>query len=327
MENSNIIRIGVVGVGHLGNFHLKQLNTITGIIISGVYDNNLIRAGEISKKYNIKSYSSLENLLKNSDAITIVTPTNTHYHVADIALEYNCHIFIEKPITDNIQTAKKLINKAKKLNKIIQVGHIERFNPAFDYIKTLKLEPQFIESHRLAKFNPRGNDVPVMLDLMIHDLDIILSLIHSDIKEIRASGVKVVSSTFDMANARIEFNNGCIANLTASRISQKNMRKMRLFQEKDYITIDFQKSFVEEYQVNDIMPNHNPEDLIFEVEGENKKYIKYQKPQIHKYDALKEELKHFIYSINNVVKPETDGESATKALDIALQIQKIIDQE
>ena len=326
MKKGNTIRIGVIGVGHLGNFHVKRLKEISGISISGIYDNNPIRADEISNQYDVKSFSSLQALLEISDAVSIVAPTPYHFEIANLALDKDCHLFIEKPITDNIEHAGLLLNKAEKLNKIIQVGHIERFNPAFTVLKNLDIQPRFIEAHRLAKFNPRGNDVPVILDLMIHDLDIILSLVKSEIKDIRANGVKVVSSTVDIANARLEFENGCVANLTASRISQKVMRKMRLFQEEDYITIDFHNGILEEYKICNSPPTEDIIDQVIELTGKEKKYVLYRKPEVPKHDALKEELIHFANSIQNAQKPETDGQSAAKALGLALKIQKIIDQ-
>ena len=326
MKKGNTIRIGVIGVGHLGNFHVKRLKEISGISISGIYDNNPIRADEISNQYDVKSFSSLQALLEISDAVSIVAPTPYHFEIANLALDKDCHLFIEKPITDNIEHAGLLLNKAEKLNKIIQVGHIERFNPAFTVLKNLHIQPLFIEAHRLAEFNPRGNDVPVILDLMIHDLDIILSLVDSEIKDIRANGVKVVSSSVDIANARIEFENSCVANLTASRISQKVMRKMRLFQEEDYITIDFHNGILEEYKICNSPPTEDINDQVIELAGKEKKYVLYRKPNVPKHDALKEELIHFAHSIQNAQKPETDGESAAQALSIALKIQKIIDQ-
>ena len=326
MKKGNTIRIGVIGVGHLGNFHVKRLKEISEISISGIYDNNPIRADEISNHYDVKSFSSLQKLLEISDAVSIVTPTPYHYEIANLALDKGCHLFIEKPITDNIEHAGLLLNKAEKLNKIIQVGHIERFNPAFTVLKNLHIQPLFIEAHRLAEFNPRGNDVPVILDLMIHDLDIILSLVDSEIKDIRANGVKIVSSSVDIANARIEFENSCVANLTASRISQKVMRKMRLFQEEDYITIDFHNGILEEYKICNSPPTENINDQVIELAGKEKKYVLYRKPEVPKHDALKKELIHFANSIQNAQKPETDGQSAAKALGLALKIQKIIDQ-
>ena len=324
MKKGNTIQIGVIGVGHLGNFHVKRLKEISEISISGIYDNNPIRADEISNHYDVKSFSSLQKLLEISDAVSIVTPTSHHFEIANLALDKGCHLFIEKPITDNIEHAGLLLNKAEKLNKIIQVGHIERFNPAFTVLKNLHIQPLFIEAHRLAEFNPRGNDVPVILDLMIHDLDIILSLVGSEIKDIRANGVKVVSSSVDIANARIEFENGCIANVTASRISQKIMRKMRLFQNEEYITIDFQNGVLEEYKICANPPESNRTEKVVELGGSEKRYVLYRKPQVPKQDALKEELTHFTNSITNAQKPETDGESAAKALALALEIQKII---
>jgi predicted dehydrogenase len=326
VKKGNTIQIGVIGVGHLGNFHVKRLKEISGISISGIYDNNPIRTDEISNQYDVKSFSSLQALLEISDAVSIVAPTPYHFEIANLALDKDCHLFIEKPITDNIEHAGLLLNKAEKLNKIIQVGHIERFNPAFTVLKNLQIQPRFIEAHRLAEFNPRGNDVPVILDLMIHDLDIILSLVKSEIKDIRANGVKVVSSTVDIANARLEFENGCVANLTASRISQKVMRKMRLFQEEDYITIDFHNGILEEYKICNSPPTEDINDQVIELAGKEKKYVLYRKPNVPKHDALKEELIHFANSIQNAQKPETDGQSAAKALGLALKIQKIIDQ-
>ena len=324
MKKGNTIRIGVIGVGHLGNFHIKRLKEISGISISGIYDKNPIRADEISNQYDVKLLSSLQALLEISDAVSIVAPTPYHFEIANLALDKDCHLFIEKPITDNIEHAGLLLNKAEKLNKIIQVGHIERFNPAFIVLKNLHIQPLFIEAHRLAEFNPRGNDVPVILDLMIHDLDIILSLVKSDIKEIRANGVKVISSSVDIANVRLEFDNGCIANVTASRISQKIMRKMRLFQEEDYITIDFHNGILEEYKICNEPPEPGEVDKVIEMGGTEKKYVLYRKPNVPKHDALKEELIHFANSIQNAQKPETDGESAAQALSLALEINKLI---
>jgi predicted dehydrogenase len=326
VKNDDTIQIGVVGTGHLGNFHLKQLKSIPHFTITGLFDSDPKRAEEMSRLHDVKSFSTVKDLLQRSEAISIVTPTAYHYEIGNLALDADCHLFIEKPITNNIEHAGLLLDKAEKLNKIIQVGHIERFNPAFMVLKNLDIQPRFIEAHRLAEFNPRGNDVPVILDLMIHDLDIILSLVKSDIKEIRANGVKVVSSSVDIANVRLEFENGCIANVTASRISQKIMRKMRLFQEEDYITIDFHNGILEEYKICNEPPEPGEFDKVIKMEGTEKKYVFYRKPNVPKHDALKEELIHFANSIQNAQKPETDGQSAAKALGLALKIQKIIDQ-
>lgn len=326
MKNGISIQIGVIGVGHLGNFHLKHLSEIPGISISGLYDIDLKRTEEMSRAHNVQSFPNLKSLLHSSDAVSIVTPTHSHYKIADHALDANCHVFIEKPITDNLSDAGNLLKKADKGNKIIQVGHIERFNPAFLALEKKSITPHFIESHRLAPFNPRGNDVPVILDLMIHDLDIILSLVDSKIQDIYANGVKVASQTIDIANARLKFENGCVANLTASRISQKEMRKMRFFQKNNYITIDFQTRILEEYKVCKDKPNNSVIEKVVEIGTDNKKYILYNRPEIQKHDALREELCHFIHSIKHSSQPETDGASATEALRLALEIQSIIDQ-
>jgi predicted dehydrogenase len=327
MGKVSSLRIGVIGVGHLGNFHLKQLRNIPNILISGLYDINNKRAILMSKNHNVHCFSSINNLLNSSDAVSIVTPTHTHYKISKQALEGGCHIFIEKPITDNLADARSLLKKAKQEKKIIQVGHIERFNPGFIALKKINPNPKFIEVHRLAPFNPRGNDVPVILDLMIHDLDIIISLLGNKVKDIRANGVSVISKSIDIANARLVFNNGCVVNLTASRISQKEMRKMRLFSQNSYITIDFKEKLIEEYRIynnkNKLKKNYK----VFEIGENNKKYIIYNKPLITKHDALKEELNHFIKSIDNNSNPETDGESATEALNIALKIQSKIDKQ
>jgi len=325
MKNGNSMQIGVIGVGHLGNFHLKKLSEIPGISISGFYDIDQKHAEEMSRIHNISSFSSLESLLSASDAVSVVTPTSSHYKITEKALDANCHVFIEKPITDNLNHAGKLLKKADEVNKIIQVGHIERFNPAFIALNKTDIAPHFIETHRLAPFNERGNDVPVILDLMIHDLDIILSMITSKIKDIQANGVKVVSQTVDIANARLEFENGCVANLTASRISQKEMRKMRFFQKDCYVTIDFLAGVLESYKICHNHPKSTADEKVVEIGTDNKKYILYNKPVIQKHDALKEELSHFIHSIQEDRQPDTDGISATKALRIALEIQSIID--
>ena len=320
------MKIGVIGVGHLGNFHLKKLTEISEISVSGLYDIDQKRAEEMSREHNIPFFTNLESLLDANDAVSVVTPTHSHYKITEQALNAGCHVFIEKPITDNLSHAEALLKKADEVNKIIQVGHIERFNPAFMALKKTDMVPRFIEAHRLAPFNPRGNDVPVILDLMIHDLDIILSLIDSKIQDIQANGVRVVSKTVDIANVRLEFENGCVSNLTSSRISQKEMRKMRLFQKDNYVTIDFHEGILEEYKVCHEEPDNTAADQVVEIGTDNKKYILYNKPVIQKHDALKEELRHFIHSIQHASQPETNGTSATEALRLALEIQSIIDQ-
>ena len=325
MKNDTSMKIGVIGVGHLGNFHLKQLSKISEITVSGLYDVDRKRAKEMSMDYNIPPFSNLKSLLDSCDAVTIVTPTYSHFNIAEQALDADCHVFIEKPITNSMTQAGALLKKADEENKIIQVGHIERFNPAFMALEKTGMSPRFIETHRLAPFKPRGNDVPVVLDLMIHDLDIILSLVNAKIRNIHANGVKVVSKTVDIANARLEFENGCVANLTASRISQKDMRKMRLFQKDNYVTIDFKERVLEKYNILHNKPDNIIADKVIKIDTVNNKYILYNRPVIQKHDALREELRHFIHSIQNTSRPDTDGISATEALRLALEIQSLID--
>ena len=225
-----MLNIGVFGAGHLGKIHLKLLEKSNYFNLIGFYDSNRKNAKEIEKKLNYKLFKSPEDLIKKCDVIDIVTPTEFHHEIAIMAIKNKCHLFIEKPISKTTEEAEDIIKYANLNNVLGQVGHVERFNPALIAAKSYIYNPMFIESHRLSEFNPRGTDVPVVLDLMIHDIDIILSVVKSPVKSVNASGVKVISSSPDIANARIEFMNGCVANLTASRISLKNMRKTRFFQ-------------------------------------------------------------------------------------------------
>ncbi len=324
-KNINPIKIGVVGVGYLGNYHVQQLQQIEKAEIIGIYDADKTRLNEISKTYSVKAFSDCNELLNLCDAISIATPTSTHHKIARNSLAAGCHLFIEKPITQTVEQAQNLLQIADGKN-IIQVGHIEQFNPVYLALDRQHISPMFIESHRLAPFNPRGIDVPVVLDLMIHDIGIVLSLVKSDVKEIRASGVKVASNSEDIANARIEFENGCIANLTTSRISQKKMRKMRLFQENTYVTVDFLEGIVEMYELQETntIPPKNTQ--VFPLEGHKEKIVWYKKPTIEPANALRLELEHFIDSIIKSQRPDVDAKSATDALRLAIQIQKIIEK-
>jgi len=326
MSNDNPIKIGVIGVGHLGRYHVQQLSDIEKVELIGLFDVDAEQCMNVGKEFSVATFSELDKLMKLCDAVSIVTPTTHHFDIGIQALNLGCHIFIEKPITETIKQAQKLLAKAEDAHKIIQVGHIERFNPAFLHVKNQSLSPKFVEIHRLAPFNPRGTDVPVILDLMIHDIDILLSMVNSEIKDIQASGVKVVSKTVDIANARILFENGCVANITASRISQKPMRKMRIFQEYTYTTVDFLKKSVEIYHVENEPPRGVNKNSVFPLEGHDKKYVVYEKPIISEHNALREELYHFASVIQNDEQPDVDGHSAAAALHIALEIQEIIDE-
>tara|TARA_B100000700_G_scaffold258303_1_gene292532 strand:- start:154 stop:1104 length:951 start_codon:yes stop_codon:yes gene_type:complete len=316
MNKETKIKIGVIGTGHLGVFHIEQLLEINNAKLVGIYDISDAVAKKVSKKYHLKTYNNLKALCKDCDAVSIVTTTSEHYNIANIALDYGCHLFIEKPITETVDQANLLLLKGK--NKIIQVGHIENFNPAFCAIKKESLNPQFIESHRLAPFNLRGTDVPVVLDLMIHDIGILLSIVDSKIKHIHGKGVKILSKSCDVANAHIEFENGCIANLTASRISNKQMRKIRFFQEKNYTSIDFLNFKVESYSYDETFLNPSTFNQSL-IKNTFRKKIKI-------YNALKRELNHFIECIINNKKPVFDGSLAKDALKIAIEIQSQIEK-
>ena len=315
MNKETKIKIGVIGTGHLGVYHIEQLLKINTVKLIGIYDISKSVSLKVATKYNVLQYKNLHHLLSDADAVSIVTTTSEHFNIASLALDYNCHLFIEKPITETVEQADILLSKAK--NKIIQVGHIENFNPAFCAINNKIIKPQFVESHRLAPFNPRGLDVPVVLDLMIHDIGILLTLVDSKIKHISAKGINIISTSSDVANAHIEFENGCVANLTSSRFSNKKMRKMRFFEEKKYTSIDFLNHKIESfsYDENNTLPINFEPSLI---KNNHAKSVK-------KYNALKKELTHFINCIINNKTPLFDGFLAQKALKVAEEIQHQIE--
>ncbi|MBI2429718.1 MAG: Gfo/Idh/MocA family oxidoreductase [Ignavibacteriales bacterium] len=320
------LNIGVIGVGHLGSLHSKMYNEIDSANFVGLFDVNEEKRKEISSKYKTRSFSSVEELLSAVDAVSIATVTTTHHEVAMKAITAGKHVLIEKPITSTMTEADELIQSAKQKGVLIQVGHIERFNPAIVSLESYQLKPMFIESHRLAQFNPRGTDVAVVLDLMIHDIDIILSLVNSPVKQIDANGVAVVSETPDIANARLQFENGCVANVTASRISQKKMRKMRMFQHNAYIAIDFQQGSADVFRLG-----KEGEGSIWSTmllgqigEGKKKRSIIYEQPEIKKINALKYELESFISAVQNGTRPIVNGEDGRHALEVAQEIMNKI---
>ena len=322
MKENDKIKVGVVGVGHLGRFHLEQYQLINTVDLVGFFDINSETSKKISDELNVKSYNSLDDLLDVCGAVSVCTPTSTHFEVSKKVMCKKCHLFIEKPITNNVQHAKELILLSKKNSVLVQIGHIERFNPAFYALNKENINPNFIESHRLSPFNMRGTDVDVILDLMIHDIDILITIVKSNIKLIQASGVSVLSDTIDMANTRIEFDNGCVANMTASRISQKKLRKFRIFEEKSYTNIDFLNPCVEKY----ILSNNRPKnDFSYIVINENEeKYILYDKPKIDLHNDLKVELQCFAESIQMSKEPVVCGNDGLRALEIAIQIRNQI---
>ena len=315
-----MFKVGVVGCGHLGKIHLKLLNQSESFDLLGVYDNYINISKKAAHESGCKSYESFEEMIAEIDVLDIVTPTPSHFSYALKAIENGVHIFIEKPVCSKTEESLKLIEKSKLNNLKIQVGHVERFNPAFTAVENNISKPMFIESHRLAQFNPRGNDVSVVLDLMIHDIDIILNSVDSPIKQISSSGVSVISETPDIANARIEFENGCVANLTASRVSLKNMRKTRFFQSGKYISIDFlnrESEIVEIDEKNSEIPI-----MTLETPDGNKKKIYFSKPKISENNAILDELNSFAYSIKNNSRPKVDIFDGHNALDVAIRIIK-----
>lgn len=313
-----MLKIGVFGVGHLGKFHLNNWKEISGAEIVGFYDPQDDTAREVEEKYQLTRFRDAEALIESCDAVDIVAPTNYHFELCEKAIRKGKHVFVEKPLAHTMDEARQLVQLITESGVKCQVGHVERFNPAFLAIRDLSLNPMFIEVHRLAQFNPRGTEVSVILDLMIHDIDIILSIVKSDVKSISASGVGVMTETPDIANVRLEFNNGCVANLTSSRISMKKMRKMRLFQKDAYIGVDFLNKKTE------IIKLKEPQDtnaFAFDIETPSgKKTIAIANPQIPEVNAIKRELEEFKRSIEGntrTVVNETDG---FMAMDVAHQI-------
>lgn len=315
-----MLKVGVLGAGHLGEIHLKLLQQSLKYNLVGFYDPDKQNASVVAKKFGYHNFETISELIKAVDVVNIVTPTLSHYDCAVEALANGKHIFVEKPITTTVKEAETLRNILKEKGLRGQVGHVERFNPAFKAARSAIKNPMFIESHRLAEFNPRGTDVPVVLDLMIHDIDIILSVVKSDIKNISASGVAVISDTPDIANARLEFENGCVANLTASRISLKNMRKIRFFQKDAYISVDFFEKKSEIVRMKDVPENADEFAMILQNAEGVKKQIYFENPNIVENNAILEELETFADAINNNTTPVVPFADGTKALQVAQQI-------
>jgi predicted dehydrogenase len=318
-----MLKIGVLGVGHLGKIHLKCIQMAQEAYqLVGFYDLNNTMAKKVVEDFGIKRFETIEDLFAAVDVVDIVTPTTTHFELAKKAIEAGKHIFIEKPVTHTLEEAEELVRLAQAKGIKIQVGHVERFNPALLALEESVIDPMFIEAHRLAVFNPRGTDVSVVLDLMIHDLDILLSMVRSPVKSVSASGVAVVSDTPDIANARIEFENGCVANLTTSRISMKQMRKVRLFQKDAYISLDFLDKQAQVIRLYDEESTQIPTAAnLMELQTQNgKKFIHMDAPEIHTVNAIKMELETFAESINNDTRPKVSVEDGYAALKLAYTI-------
>jgi len=317
-----MLKVGVFGVGHLGKFHLNNWKEIKVAELVGFYDPNDSIAQEVANKYQIPRFLDPEHLIEACDLIDIVAPTPLHFNLCEKAIRKGKHVFVEKPLANTMDEARELVQLVRESNVKLQVGHVERFNPAYLAVQSTPLHPMFIEVHRLAQFNPRGTEVSVILDLMIHDIDIILSLVKSEVKTISASGVAVMTDTPDIASVRIEFNNGCVANLTSSRISMKKMRKMRLFQKDAYIGIDFLNKKTE------IIKLKTPQDLdvfSFDIETPNgKKTIALSNPSVPEVNAIRLELEAFCTAILSNTPTRVSEVDGLRAMDIAHQIlQKI----
>ena len=313
-----MLKVGIFGVGHLGKFHVNNWKEIEGVELVGFYDPSEENAVHASQQYKLKRFTSINKLIEASDAVDIVAPTTLHYDLCKAAILKSKHVFVEKPLANTMDEARELIKLAKEANIKFQVGHVERFNPAFLSLAKIEMDPMFIEVHRLAQFNPRGTDVSVILDLMIHDIDIILKLVKSNVKAVHANGVSVMSETPDIANVRIEFDNGCVANLTSSRISMKKMRKMRLFQKDSYISIDFLEKKTEIIKIN---TGNDKNAFTFDIEtNSGKKTIAIASPIIKDNNAIKMELESFKDAIINnttTIVSEVDG---FRAMEVAHQI-------
>jgi predicted dehydrogenase len=317
-----MLKIGVLGAGHLGKIHIRLLKELSDLYeFVGFYDPDDNNAQQVIENFQIKRFASAESLIQAVDLVDIVTPTISHYELAELALQLGKHVFIEKPLTETVAEGATLMDLAHKQNRLVQVGHVERFNPAFIAARPYFDNPMFIETHRLAQFNPRGCDVPVVLDLMIHDLDIILSVVNSPVKNVHASGVAVVSDSHDIANARLEFENGCVANLTTSRLSMKNMRKSRFFQKNAYISVDFLTKEMEVITMEDVHGEADPFDMVIDLGQEKpQKKIMFEKPQIAEINSIKEELKAFHHAVTNNTRPIVSIEDGYKALEVAYKI-------
>ncbi len=317
------IRIGVIGAGHLGRFHIECIQRIQGFLLAGFYDLDPLRAAEISSKYQVSSFATPELLFKEVDAVCIVTPTSTHYDLAIKALEAGLHLFIEKPLTDDPLTSNRLTEIIREKDLIGRVGHIERYNPAFRAAQRIGIDkPVFVEAHRLAPFNVRGMDVPVVMDLMIHDIDVILSIIDSEVEHIEANGVGVAGTSADICNARITFKNKAVVNLTASRISLKQMRKLRLFQRDQYMAIDFLNH---EVQVVKLLHEEPLDKMSMKLDlPEGARWIAADAPEIEKGNAMEEELKEFLLAIQGQSSSGVSFEDGAKAVDIAHRIMEQI---
>jgi len=320
-----MLKIGVLGAGHLGKIHLNCIKQIENYDLVGFYDPVEETARQVEEELRVKSYDSIDSLIDAVDVVDIVTPTVRHFECAAKALRKRKHVFIEKPIVATPDEANALKKLADEAGVKVQVGHVERFNPAFIAAEPFIGEPLFIEAHRLAQFNPRGTDVPVVLDLMVHDLDILLTIVKSPISHISASGVSVVSPTPDITNVRIEFENGTVANLTASRLSMKYMRKTRIFQRDAYITVDFLDKKAEIFRINDTIDDSNPLSTTITLADGSERQITFEMPEIHPINAIKTELESFYDAIVHNTTPAVSIDDGINVLKLAYRILESVE--
>ena len=317
-----MLKIGVLGAGHLGKIHLRLLKASSAYELAGFYDTDRDLAKRVADEFGYTAFDSVEALIDAVDVVDIVTPTVTHYDMAEKAITKGKHVFLEKPIAQTVEEARQIQQLCSEFKVKGQVGHVERFNSAFTSIRPILKSPMFIEAHRLAEFNPRGTDVPVVLDLMIHDIDLVLKIVDSEVVDVKSSGVSVISETPDIANARIEFANGCVANLTASRISLKKMRKLRFFQKDAYISVDFNDKKCEVVKMKNAPKQPDDFAMILQNAEGVRKQIYFDNPEIPENNAIADELEAFAKSIREGTEPIVSLEDGTKALEVA---QAIID--
>ena len=306
------IRTAVIGVGYLGKFHAQKYAQLPNSRLIAVCDHNAQTAAQIAGELGTQAVSDFKQIRDEVDAVSIVVPTQKHYALAKECLAAGKHVLLEKPMTTTAAEARELVDLAKANSVVLQIGHLERFNPAVLALENIMHHPMFIESHRVAPFNPRGADVNVILDLMIHDIDIILDIVDSPVTNIRTKGVAVLSKDIDIANVRLEFESGCVANVTASRAGMKSERKMRLFQHDAYITIDFQNKKVGIHRKGqkELYPG------IANIESEEQTF--------EQGDALKAEIESFLQCIQNRGQPKVSGEDGLRALETAIEITRLL---
>ena len=321
--NDNQVRIGVIGVGHLGQHHVKHYKTLDNVKLIGVFDIDRERSSEISKKFDVKVFDNLNSILEKVDALSIVTNTEHHFKIAEKCLKSKRHVFIEKPITAMIEEADKLLSMAEQNKVLIQVGHIERLNPALLALNKYEIKPKFIEIQRLAPYTSRGTDVPVVLDKMIHDIDILLSLVKVPIKKIQATGLSILTNSIDIAHARMRFEDGTVASVMSSRIARDEVRKVKIFQKDLYATLDLLIGSTEIYEVVNDDTSKYKMTIPFDYKG-NTKLIGYHKPDLSKGDPLRMELENFILSIQGKQQPIVSGKDGRDALEVAIKIQEMI---